>query len=184
MIRARRIGRWTPTGISILCSFLLAGCFLNRAGTRASEDSGVAIDARSRVDSEVPPVDSGSRVDAGPAIDAGVLEDGGGLDASPPDAGRDAGAPDAGPVDAGVSCDDLYAGARSYRLCADRTAECEFYSFLDGDNCSDQCGRFGGTCLGRYNSRDPAVGRCERGHPDPRSCSTSLPAAICVCSRL
>lgn len=124
-------------------------------------------------------------VDLGPP-DLGPVDMGppdlGPPDLGPPDLGPpDMGPPDLGPPDLGIArptCDSLYDAAGSYRLCAERAAECEFYTVLGDTSCDARCTAFGGTCIAVHNN---GWTQCERG--GDFTCGGSYYDAICICSR-
>jgi hypothetical protein len=106
------------------------------------------------------------------------------VDLGPPDLGPpDLGPPDLGPPDLGLespTCDAQYSAADSYRLCAERATECEFYTRLGGISCNERCSGLGGRCITAHNNG--FWGRCDRD--ETVACDdTSYDDVICVCSR-
>lgn len=209
--RVRAVAVWIMYSLGVTCRVvvlvvagLVAGCTLQRRPlTVSSLDAGPREDAApidvgaveagpdadpidvGPVDAE--PIDAGER-DAGPP-DAGPPDAGppdtGPPDAGPPDAGPpDAGPPDAGPPDAGPPlrrCDAIYGTVSSYRLCAERATECEFYLNPEPDStCDAVCGIRGGGCVAAYN--DGVADDCIRS--GDLTCGGVYDHPICVCARI
>lgn len=101
-------------------------------------------------------------------------------DPSVPDAAP--GTPDATPMpdaDTDALCDAKYGGSVDYELCQSTSATCEFYVRTNEDTCTNQCAKFGGTCVAAYDNIGGMT--CTVGTPD-EGCGVIHATQVCTCT--